>query len=82
MTAHRAITTTLDEAVDDWSWASNLADAVIERIRRMPHNELAELRPDIATQFYILKEQAAQRGQYLLTTLRAHQAAQAQEDQP
>jgi len=57
-----------------------LADALLTSIRGMPHDELAELRPDIAVEFYVLREQAAQRGHYLLTTLRAHHAEQ--ENQP
>lgn len=61
-------------ATADALLAESAADAAIDAIRAMPEDELAELRPDIATRFYVLREQAAQRGQYLLTTLRAHHA--------
>lgn len=88
MTARDTIAAAIHEHLDscDCGTASlyhlEISDAAIGAIRGMPPDELAELRPDIATEFYILREQAAMRGQYLLTTLRAHHAHQAEEDQP
>lgn len=45
------------------------ADAVLEAIRGMSHDELRELRPDIAILFDATQDTATQRGDYIINLI-------------